>query len=263
MTDYISEIIQRSNEAAEFVKGQTNALLTPFVFDLGSAGSQEIILQGNFIYAVNASDASANVDVQLNRQSNEIPKLNLTKNLGYQHPFMKVFVSWAAQPGKTFTLLFGQQAGELISVIDNRSATDANALLGDIKTNTADAEVLLADIKTTTSFPFVLPGAQIHKNGSVSNGVATLYTVPAGKTLFITQASIGSTLSAPTSINIFVTDAADNILFYIEAFYFGASNPFVSSSFQIPIRVEAGQKVKVGSSPNATTANASIHGQEV
>jgi hypothetical protein len=266
MTPYIEEILARSNDAAKFVKGQTNALLTPFVFNLGSAGSQELDIQGNFLYAVSASDATANVDVQLNRQANEIAKLNITKNLGYQHPFMKVFVSWTAQPGKTLTMLFGQQAGELISVIDNRSAVDINALLGDIKTNTGNTVTdLLALIQAVKG---INPetGAQIIKNASANNATVVVHTVTAGKTFYLT--SMLHSTSLPTGVvgsNVFVTNAAD-VQQYVLSELLSPGTPAVAANSPISylpaLKIPAGFKIKLFASTSTVYSKCCITGWE-
>ena len=128
----IPEMIAQANAAADFVKAQNNALLTPVLLNLNTAGSKEVVIQGNFLYVVEATDTSANIQVQFNRQAAEAPSLTISKSFGYVHPFTKLYFSWDAQTGKTATVIVGSFAKEIMDVVDNRSQVDLVATLEEI-----------------------------------------------------------------------------------------------------------------------------------
>ena len=279
MQPYIQTIIDQANQAAEFCKGQSNQLLTPFTFDLNSSGSQQITLQGNFIYVIDATDGSAHVDIQFNRESANTAKLTLVKNLGYEHPFLKVYFSWIAQAGKTMTVLLGAQAGELMSVIDNRSAADAGISLASIVTNTANTATNTADTVTAVNAlsgniddiadntRVLSPdtGTQIIKDGAANNTTTTIHTVTAGKTFYLCgyDFNIYST-TAGLAAELFVTDAANVLQYKLSRVNtitatFGAQKEMV---FIHPVKIPAGYKIKLISSGAGNTNDATINGWE-
>jgi hypothetical protein len=129
MDNFLQDLLRRAIDAAEFFKGKTNALLKKWVIPLTVAGEQTVEMEGNFIYGIEATDSLANVNVQFSRRESDIDQHNVVKALGYVHPFDKLHFSWAAQPGKTITLLIGNLAPELLSIIDNRSNIASDALL--------------------------------------------------------------------------------------------------------------------------------------
>ena len=138
MSVLFQELTERSNEAIEFVKGRTNALLKKWTFNLNAAGQQTIDLAGNFIYVVEASEADSTIAIQLSRKDSDIDSFDLVKQMGVIHPFDKIHVSWAAQTGETLTIWIGNLAPEIMSIIDNRSpiSDTLNDILEELRGNT-------------------------------------------------------------------------------------------------------------------------------
>lgn len=132
LSTYFKDLIDRATSATEFTKGKTNALLKKWTFDLSAAGEQTINLQGNFVYGYEATDGAANVDIQFSRKDSAADYFNITKAVGFTHPFDKLHVSWEAQGSKTLTLYIANLAPELFGVTDNRSALLTAALLQSI-----------------------------------------------------------------------------------------------------------------------------------
>jgi len=130
MSVLFADLQQRQNEAIEFIKGKTNALMKKWTFNLNAAGSQTIDLAGNFIYVYSSTDETSNIDIQISRKDADIDTFNLVKQLGFIHPFDKLHVSWTAQTGHTLTVIIGNLAPELMGIIDNRSPT--SQILSDI-----------------------------------------------------------------------------------------------------------------------------------
>lgn len=121
-----------SMEAIEFFKGRTNVLLKKWQIDLSVAGTQEVAIAGNFVYAIDATGALANVDVQFSKREDDMDKYNLVKSLGIIYPYDKVIFSWSAQAGASITLWIGNQAPDFLQVIDNRSAAASDTYLSQL-----------------------------------------------------------------------------------------------------------------------------------
>jgi len=66
---------------------------------------QEMIISGNYIYALEATDITTTLQVKLN----EIPRslISLYKGRGVRAPFYRLYLTNAAQAGKTITLAIG------------------------------------------------------------------------------------------------------------------------------------------------------------
>lgn len=76
------------------------------VLDLTTARSEyEVPLSGNYLVVFDASDFSANVGIRFNESYADA--LTLTKGRGLRIPFYRIYITHAAQAGKTVTLIFG------------------------------------------------------------------------------------------------------------------------------------------------------------
>lgn len=74
--------------------------------DLANARSnEEIIITGNYLIMYEATDYSTNIDVRFNETSADA--INITKSRGMKIPFYRLYLSNAAQPGKTVSFIFG------------------------------------------------------------------------------------------------------------------------------------------------------------
>ena len=131
---WLTDLIDRSTQAIEMFRGRSNALLKKYTFNLNAAGSQEINLAGNFIYAILGTDGLANVDVRFSRNDTDVDPYNLVQGLGITHPFDKLYITWTAQTNKTLAIWVGNLAPELLGVIDNRSNITSDILLTAILT---------------------------------------------------------------------------------------------------------------------------------
>jgi len=135
MAGAIDKIVAKftdSMEAIEFFKGRTNVLLKKWTINLAVAGTQEVAIAGNFVYAIDATGALANVDVQFSKREDDMDKYNLVKSLGIIYPYDKVIFSWSAQAGASITLWIGNQAPDFLQVIDNRSAAASDTYLSQL-----------------------------------------------------------------------------------------------------------------------------------
>lgn len=130
--NWLQNLINRATKSMELFKGKSNALLKKWEIPLTAAGEQTVNIQGNFVYGIEGTDGIANVNVQFSRKESDIDQHNIVKALGYIHPFDKLHFSWAAQAGKSITLLIGNLAPELLGIIDNRSNVATDTILTSI-----------------------------------------------------------------------------------------------------------------------------------
>lgn len=93
-----------------------------FVFNLAAAGSERIDIEGGHLYIKEATDSTVNIDVQVD--DNTADKVNLVRKTGIIGKFKTLFVSWAAQPGKTLTLLVSSSYDDFR--VNEQALTDVN-----------------------------------------------------------------------------------------------------------------------------------------
>ena len=65
---WLKQLIDRSVHAVEFTKGRTNVLLKRWTFDLNAAGRQTISIASNFVYGLEATDVTSQVNIQFSRR---------------------------------------------------------------------------------------------------------------------------------------------------------------------------------------------------
>ncbi len=107
-----------------------------FLIDLATAGKDVIEIEGGHVYIKDATDTLANVDFQVD--DNTADKVKLVRKTGFIGRFKKLYVSWAAQPGKTITVLVSssyedfrvmeQQIGDVNVVNASIPVTSASTL---------------------------------------------------------------------------------------------------------------------------------------
>lgn len=85
-----------------------------------AAADQEYNLSGNFFYVKEAPDQDMYVEVKINGSNNKA--IPWTKQMGFIHPFNRLYVTTPAGQTGTMTILIASEAPELFDVVDNRSA---------------------------------------------------------------------------------------------------------------------------------------------
>ena len=97
--------------------------------------NEEMVFTGNYIYGLEASSNTANLDVRLNEKFRGT--VNILKGRGIRAPFYRFYLSNAAQSGQSITLVVGIEA-EQFEVIDNLTAISVSGTLTIIEQNLAD-----------------------------------------------------------------------------------------------------------------------------
>lgn len=141
------------DELLKWVKENRMASIETLTIDLSIARSeQELSVSGLFIYASEATDTTANLQIRHNEQESGL--ITITKNFGPVFPFYRLFLTNAAQAGKTITLIIGRAAP--FDIKDNRSQTDTLTTLEQIRddqrstTGTINAEATIGDVAEET-----------------------------------------------------------------------------------------------------------------
>lgn len=93
-----------------------------FKLDTAQTTPVEINIAGNFLWAFAATDLVSEIDVQFNDQQNDAIPVTSGFGIGGIN-YGKIYIAWAAQPGKTVTIMYG-----MLPSINNFFVNPANAL---------------------------------------------------------------------------------------------------------------------------------------
>ena len=93
----------------------------------GVRADQEMVFTGNYIYGIEASDGTANIDIRLNEKFRST--INIKQGRGVRAPFYRFYVTNAAQAGKSLTLIIGVEA-EQFEIIDNLTSIVVSGIIG-------------------------------------------------------------------------------------------------------------------------------------
>ncbi len=103
--------------------------------------------------------------------------------------------------------------------------------------------------------------AQVTKSANVANGAAVLYTVTAGKTLYLVNAFLAHSGAAASGARMEVRNGADTTQYsIIDLTHSGACHHASEQVFPVPLVLPAGWDIYFIASPG--TAYAFIHGWE-
>ena len=235
ISDRIAKLLRKEAENVAFFKGARQALIKKFVIPLTDAGTREIQLSGNFIYAQASSSSGANCDIQFGRRDDDFEKYNFVEGFGLKHPFDKVYVSWEAQSGETITLWVGEVYPELFDIIDNRVIN---------KLTVVDDSIY--SLRQNTRSGNGDTGTQINKSSYSTTDTVVVHTVTAGKTFYLTSASFGCRVAA---INIYtflgVRNAADTFQYNLLSLMTVGTvqNGPIAKTFNPPLKIPAGYDI--------------------
>ena len=107
-------------------------------------------------------------------------------------------------------------------------------------------------------------GTQVTKSGEASNATVVVYTVTAGKVFYLTHYTASAFLSVNGDCVFFVTNAIDVVKYDLTKLTFRPlyGSPVVSGSFNPPLEIAAGWKIKVLSAAVNCYAHLFINGWE-
>jgi len=226
------------------LKAQRVQLYNTITVDLATARTnEEMVFTGTYIYALEATDVDANVDIRFNELFRA--NINIKKGRGVRVPFYRFYITNAAQGGKSITLAIGIEASDF-------EVYDVGKALG------ITGNVNVVPVPRTGY-------TQIAKSDSASNATVVLHTVTAGKTFYLTGANflIYCTV-AGTAFDFPVTNAADAIQYsLIKGIYMANVSIISPLYYSPPLEIPEGWKIKLISSDANIQLWASVFGYEV
>lgn len=211
---------------------------------LDTARTNYPINLAGFELGVVDSSAGAEVDIRFNRPGTD--PVTFKKGLKTKRPFVKAFVSHAAQAGEWVKIWVSPNF--LYTYDDDREQADSTASLAEIQDNTE----LLKQI------PSIATEVNARASSINTAGDATLYTVGVGKILKITSAGLSHARVGNVNGHLFITDASDVwvkdiLMHYVQADSSNGQN----INFLPALHVPAGYKIKVGKQTEDFTASTS------
>lgn len=196
-----------------------------FSFSLDSAIDEEIIFNGGFVYIKDATDLTVAVTVRPDSRSNDA--VTLRKQFGIVVPFRKLFITAAAQAGKTVDILV-TDSFDAFRIFEQAQVQDIGTV-GTI-TNPVTSEVskwggteltgrdISADFAAWQKAFDPQYGTQIAKSAVADTATVIIHTVVTGKTLLLEEVAINVNggvwylavrdLTDATVFNIFAGDTA-------------------------------------------------------
>ncbi|MBA7603110.1 hypothetical protein ES703_10214 [subsurface metagenome] len=180
------------------LKAQRIQLYNTITIDLATARTnEEMVFTGNYIYALEATDVDANVDVRFNELFRAA--INVKEGRGIRVPFYRLYISNAAQAGKSVTLAIGIEASDF-------EVFDVGKSLG--ITGTVDSHVLIDDssfYETAQKRSFISFDSKTGVGGEQT--LIQLWNPAASGVLLYLHALTG-VLTATESVNLRKHDAA-------------------------------------------------------
>lgn len=227
------------------LKAQRVQLYNTITINLATVrANEEMVFTGNYIYALEATDVDANLDIRFNELFRAT--INVKKGRGVRVPFYRFYITNTAQAGKSVTLAIGIEASDF-------EIFDVGKALG------------------ITGLVYTAPSpragyAQIAVSGEADDATVILHTVTAGKIFYLVGAHAGMVTAASFTTKLMVTNAADVEQYAIFESPQGAvatQMPFPSYYPSVPLEIPAGYKIKLFSSGATHKICGFIHGYEV
>lgn len=116
------ELIDTFTKKIQYVKRASMGVPKSFVINLAlPLLDQPYDISGNLFYVWSAPNAGDYIDIKVNKSSE--PPLRCVRQTGLITPFEKLLITTPADQTGDMVLLYGTEAPELLSIIDNRSVT--------------------------------------------------------------------------------------------------------------------------------------------
>lgn len=117
------DIIDTFTEKILYVRRASMGVPKTFVINLAvPIIDQPYDLAGNLFYVWSSPNAGDYVDIKVNKSSE--PALRCVRQTGLITPFEKLLITTPPDQAGDMVLLYGTEAPELLSIIDNRSVTE-------------------------------------------------------------------------------------------------------------------------------------------
>ena len=188
--DVFKEIIDTFSKKINYVRRASMGVPKTFVINLAvPIIDQAYYISGNLYYVWSSPLEADYIDIKVNKSSE--PALRCVRQTGLITPYDKLLITTPAGQTGDMVVLYGTEAPELLSIIDNRSVTAIGLadilgeLQGDVLPESAAAEItvgaaqvqLLAASATRKAFSLC---ADINNTGTIYLGFDNTVTTPAG-----------------------------------------------------------------------------------
>lgn len=158
------------------------------IIDLSTARDKvEMIITGNYIYALEATDGDTSINVAFNESNHKFIKIK--KGRGIRSPYYRLWLTHEAQVGKTITLGFGVLDPAHFEVKDSGNVQLEGAVsIGSVYADSSNNIFYpYADLLPTIKNEAFIGGEMATSAGSKYSGVALVNPSASGKTLYITD----------------------------------------------------------------------------
>jgi len=144
--ELFDKIIDTFSKKINYVRRASMGVPKNFIVNLAlPLTDQRYDISGNLFYIWSSPNATDYVDIKVNKSSE--PALRCVRQTGLITPYDKLLITTPAGQTGDMTILYGTESPELLTLIDNRSATlaDTAAILaelqGDVLPESAAAEI--------------------------------------------------------------------------------------------------------------------------
>jgi hypothetical protein len=183
----------------EELRAQRVQVYNTITVDLTTARSnEEYVFTGTYIYALNATDITANVNVKFNELFRG--EINLVKGRGVRCPFYRFYLSNAAQAGKTITLAIGIESADF-EIFDVGKALE---ITGAVPIGGAAGTPAYAQVSVTTTATLIKAANGKRRSLLVQNLDAT-NDLCIGYDASVTTANAGHSLKPGAAIELYYT----------------------------------------------------------
>ena len=122
MMDFFERIIDTFSKKINYVRRASMGVPKMFTINLAvPIIDQPYHISGNIYYVWSSPNAEDYIDIKVNKSSE--PALRCVRQTGLITPFDKLLITTSADQTGDMVLLYGTEAPELLSIIDNRSVT--------------------------------------------------------------------------------------------------------------------------------------------
>jgi len=120
--EFFERLIDTFSKKINYVRRASMGVPKTFVINLAlPIIDQAYHISGNVFYVWSSPNAEDYIDVKVNKTSE--PALRCVRQTGLITPFDKLLITTPAEQTGDMVLLYGTEAPELLSIIDNRSVT--------------------------------------------------------------------------------------------------------------------------------------------
>lgn len=200
--DFFDRLVDTFSKKINYVRRASMGVPKTFVINLAlPLVDQPYHISGNIYYVWTAPNAEDYVEIKVNKSSE--PALQCVRQTGLITPFDKLLITTPEGQDGNMVILYGTEAPELLSIIDNRSVTAIGLadilaeLQGDQTPENAAVEItvglgqvqLLAASATRKAFSLC---ADVDNTGTIYLGFANTVTTAAGGNIWFHAMQAGS-----------------------------------------------------------------------